>query len=79
VQVRLCSNIQLFPYSLVAVGEVRSQVYRPGSERQEHPRNGAQANSSPRAFSAYLGHVWGMNQGTSRDNSGCTRAVVIWH
>jgi hypothetical protein len=26
-----------------------------------------------------LGHVWGMNQGTPRDNSGFTRAVVIWH
>jgi hypothetical protein len=25
-----------------------------------------------------LGHVWGMNQGTPRDNSGSQRAVVIW-
>src|SRR5215213_3986798 len=62
----------------LAVGELRSQVYRPGSERREHPRNGAQANSSPRASSAYLRHVWGRNQGTPRDNSGFTRAVVLW-
>jgi hypothetical protein len=25
-----------------------------------------------------LGHVWGMNQGTSGDNSGIERALVIW-
>jgi hypothetical protein len=26
----------------------------------------------------HLGHVWGMNQGTPRDNSGIERSVVIW-
>jgi hypothetical protein len=26
----------------------------------------------------HLGHVWGMNQGTPRDNSGPRRTVVIW-
>jgi hypothetical protein len=25
-----------------------------------------------------LGHGWGMNQGTPRDNSGPRRTVVIW-
>ena len=24
------------------------------------------------------GHVWGMNQGTPRDNSGPRRTVVLW-
>jgi hypothetical protein len=26
----------------------------------------------------HLGHGWGMNQGTPRDNSGPRRTVVIW-
>jgi hypothetical protein len=26
----------------------------------------------------HLGHVWGVNQGTPRDNSGPRRTVVIW-
>jgi hypothetical protein len=25
-----------------------------------------------------LGHIWGMKQGTARDNSGIERSVMIW-
>jgi hypothetical protein len=25
-----------------------------------------------------LGHVWGMDEGTARDNSGTERSVMIW-
>jgi hypothetical protein len=37
------------------------------------------ADSRSRIPSArHLGHGWGMNQGTPRDNSGPRRTVVIW-
>jgi hypothetical protein len=38
------------------------------------PRNGAPTTHNQRC----LGHVWGMDEGTARDNSGIERAVVIW-
>jgi hypothetical protein len=37
-----------------------------------------QAAGSECLAQRHLGHVWGMNQGTPRDNSGIERSVVIW-
>jgi hypothetical protein len=33
---------------------------------------------SMRRAQRHLGQVWGMNQGTPRDNSGPERTVVLW-
>jgi hypothetical protein len=50
-----------------------------GRDQRPHPPAHPPGGNPGRLLGeAPLGHVWGMKQGTARDNSGAQRAIVLW-